>query len=95
MCAYVTLAVKDCFHIAYENPFMAAEDVVNRFEVSSKLDLLLTAGHGFVSSEGWKAEDVKTQAEPMKNRSAPVDAHLAGGILNWERRSNGVCTKRS
>ena len=90
MCAYVTLAVKDCFHIAYENPFMAAEDVVNRFEVSSKLDLLLTAGHGFVSSEGWKAEDVKTQAEPMKNRSAPVDAHLAGGILLFSMRPFNV-----
>ncbi|CAE7764390.1 unnamed protein product [Symbiodinium necroappetens] len=81
--------IQDCFRIAYENPFMAAEDVVNRFEVSSKLDLLLTAGHGFVSSEGWKAEDVKTTAEPMKNRT-PVDAHLAGGILLFSMRPFNV-----
>ncbi|CAE7040509.1 unnamed protein product, partial [Symbiodinium sp. CCMP2456] len=81
--------IQDCFRIAYENPFMAAEDVVNRFEVSSKLDLLLTAGHGFVSSEGWKAEDVKTKAEPMKNRT-PVDAHLAGGILLFSMRPFNV-----
>ena len=73
---------------------MASDDVVNRFEVHSKLDLLLTAGHGFVSSEGWWPEEVKAQArqEARKPRSnsTPVDPHLSGGILLFTMRPFSV-----
>ena len=60
---------EDCLYLSYENPFLMTEDVVNRFEVSSKMDFLLKAADGFVSSEGWRAEELKL-GDDVLNRIA-------------------------
>ncbi|CAL1135723.1 unnamed protein product [Cladocopium goreaui] len=71
--------------VAYHNPFLFADDVLNRFNLSLDMDFLLNASHGFISSEGWFAEDLKQrpQSTLLGNVSDP---HLAGGIVLFSMR---------
>ncbi|CAJ1418962.1 unnamed protein product [Effrenium voratum] len=67
--------------LAYGNPFLRAAEVLNRFNISEDLDFVLGASHGFVSSEGWRAEDLRAVS-----RTNETDPHFSGGILLFTMR---------
>eukprot|EP00434_Breviolum_minutum_P009580 symbB.v1.2.008435.t1/scaffold530.1/size191304/3 len=78
--------------VAYSNPFLLAEDVLNRFNATMETDFLLNASHGFVSSEGWFAEDLQ-QRLYGPGGSNSTDPHLSGGIVLFSMRPFSMMPK--
>ncbi|CAK9114778.1 unnamed protein product [Durusdinium trenchii] len=82
--------VRSSVRVAYENPFLSAEEVLNRFNLTMEMDFMLNASHGFVSSEGWFAEDLVSRHQ---NQGNSTDAHLSGGILLFTMRPFNMMPK--